>query len=144
MKNTCVSVQSNNIEQVKDYNFLIEYVRSPYALSVSFLKDPRLLGMKDEFGILKYKLNLDEELVEKFYDIMKQKDQVHLEEIKQANEESKDSFFLNMIHESIEHFQNQIDDSIMSETQSLECKYEIVMPYAVRGLLILLMNENFD
>lgn len=32
----------------------------------------------------------------------------------------------------------------MNETQSLECKYEIVMPYAVRGLLILMMNDNFD
>ncbi len=50
----------------------MEYIRSPYAFSISFLKDPTLLGKKDEFGILKYKLNLDEELVEKFYSTIKE------------------------------------------------------------------------
>lgn len=42
---------------------------------MSFLKDPSLVGKNDEFGQLKYKLNLDEEAVLKFYgSIYDQKD----------------------------------------------------------------------
>ena len=36
---------------------------SPYALSLSFMKDPSILGKEGEFGELKYSLNLDEDLV---------------------------------------------------------------------------------
>jgi hypothetical protein len=71
MKNIFQTVQQHNLESVRDYEFLVEYVHSPYAFSLSFLKDPSLIGKQDEFGILKYKLNLDEELVEKFYETIR-------------------------------------------------------------------------
>jgi hypothetical protein len=47
---------------------LIEFVNCPYAFSLSFLKDPLIIGKQDEFGQLKYNLNLDEKLVHKFYE----------------------------------------------------------------------------
>jgi hypothetical protein len=37
--------------------------QSPYAFSLSFLKDASLIGKEDDFGQLKYNLNIDEELV---------------------------------------------------------------------------------
>lgn len=43
---------------------MIEFVHSPYAFSLSFLKDLSLVGKEDAFGQNKYKLNLNEELVE--------------------------------------------------------------------------------
>lgn len=74
MKNTSSSIQAENIEKVRDPSYLVEFVHSPYAFSLSFLKDPSLVSKKDEFGISKYKLNLDEELVEKFYQIIKEQE----------------------------------------------------------------------
>jgi hypothetical protein len=56
---------------VRDYGFLLEFVQSPYAFSLSFLKDPNLVGKQDDLGINKYNINLDEELVEKFFEIIK-------------------------------------------------------------------------
>ncbi len=72
MKNTFTTVQAHNIGKVSDFSFLIEFVHSPYALSMSFLKDPSILGKQDDFGQLKYKLNLDEELLEKFFEIIRE------------------------------------------------------------------------
>jgi hypothetical protein len=43
---------------------MVEFINSPYALCLSFLKDPTLIGNEDAFGQNKYKLNLDEELLE--------------------------------------------------------------------------------
>lgn len=40
---------------------------SPYAFSLSFLKDPSIIGKNDDFGQLKYNLNLDEAAVLAFY-----------------------------------------------------------------------------
>lgn len=71
MKDTCKSLQSKNIEDIKDYNYLVEFVHSPYAFSLSFLRDPTLIGNEDVFGQNKYKLNLDEELLDKFFEILK-------------------------------------------------------------------------
>jgi len=51
---------------------MVELVHSPYAFSMSFLKDPSIIGKNDEFGQLKYKINLDEELVKKFYQTIKE------------------------------------------------------------------------
>ena len=44
MKNTGHSVQKENLESVRDLGFLLEFVQSPYAFSLSFLKDPALVG----------------------------------------------------------------------------------------------------
>lgn len=49
---------------------MVEFVNSPYAFSISFLKDPMLIGSEDAFGQNKYKLNLDEDLLEKFFNIL--------------------------------------------------------------------------
>lgn len=46
---------------------MVELVHSPYAFSLSFLKNPSLVGKIDDFGQLKYNLNLDEEMVRLFY-----------------------------------------------------------------------------
>lgn len=43
---------------------MVEFVNSPYAFCLSFLKDPKLIGNEDPFGQNKYKLNLDEEVLE--------------------------------------------------------------------------------
>lgn len=50
---------------------MVEFVNSPYSFSISFLKDPSIIGLEDDFGQNKYKLNLDEELLDKFYEILK-------------------------------------------------------------------------
>jgi hypothetical protein len=49
-----------------------------------------------------------------------------------------------MFVQNIMHFKNNIEDHIMDDPYNLECKYEIVMPYTVRGLLIHLMNDMLD
>ena len=49
---------------------MVEFVNSPYAFSISFLKDNTLIGSEDAFGQNKYKLNLDEDLLEKFFNIL--------------------------------------------------------------------------
>lgn len=50
MKNTYKTLQKENFEQFTDYHFLVEFVGSPYAFSLSFLKDPTIIGKNDEFG----------------------------------------------------------------------------------------------
>ena len=49
---------------------MVEFVNCPYAFCLSFLKDPSLVGNEDAFGQNKYNLNLDEELVEQFFEIL--------------------------------------------------------------------------
>lgn len=57
------SLQAANIEKIRDIGYFSTFVQSPYALSLSFLKDPTILGRNDDLGQSKYSLNLDEELV---------------------------------------------------------------------------------
>jgi hypothetical protein len=47
---------------------LDSFSKSPYALSLSFLKDKALIGSPDEFGQTKFQLNIDEDGVKKFYE----------------------------------------------------------------------------
>ena len=61
MANIYESVQLANIDSVKEISFLSHLSSSPYALSVSFLKDISLVGKQDEYG--RANLNLDEKLV---------------------------------------------------------------------------------
>lgn len=50
-KNTYKTLQANNIDQfLGDFGFLIEFVHSPYAFSLSFLKDPSIIGKNDDYG----------------------------------------------------------------------------------------------
>lgn len=143
MKNTYSTVQKHNLHEIKDFSFLVEFVQSPYSLSLSFLKDPSIIGKQDDFGQLKYKLNLDEELVEKFYSMIKE-----IEISTRANEENEDkadmTSIADMFSQNILHFKNHIEDYLMDESDNLDSKYEIVIPFTIRGLLIHLMNDMFD
>ena len=69
------SLQGGNLDKIKDIGYFSTFVQSPYALSVSFLKDLSLLGKNDDLGQSKYSLNLDETLVKKFYQIIREDDQ---------------------------------------------------------------------
>jgi hypothetical protein len=62
------SVQSSTMaERVNDLEFISSFVMSPYSFSLSFLRDPTIIGKNDEFGQNKYNLNLDEQAVLTFY-----------------------------------------------------------------------------
>jgi hypothetical protein len=62
------SVQSSTMEgRVSDLEFISSFVMSPYSFSLSFLRDPTIIGKNDEFGQNKYNLNLDEQAVLTFY-----------------------------------------------------------------------------
>jgi hypothetical protein len=78
MQDTSKTLQRNNAQQFIDLAVMVEFVHSPYAFSLSFLKEPQLIGKEDEFGQNKYKINLDEELVEEFYSRIREHDQKHM------------------------------------------------------------------
>ena len=62
------TVQAGTIDELSGKSdFIKAFTKSPYALSLSFLKDPSIVGKNDDFGQLKYNLNLDEEAVMSFY-----------------------------------------------------------------------------
>lgn len=67
MRDITKTIQSSNLSVAADYCFMVEFVRSTYSFSLSFLKDPSLIGKQDEYGQLKYNLNLDEKAVRDFY-----------------------------------------------------------------------------
>lgn len=71
-QNLCHSIQQYNLESCMNKEFLEKFSMSPYSLSISFMKEPSLLGKEDELGVNKFKLNLDEELVQKFYERLMQ------------------------------------------------------------------------
>ena len=122
------SMQSHNIESVRDENYLQEFIKSPYGLSLSFLKDPSIIGKEDEFGQLKYNLNLDEALVDRFYQIIREgEDEITVHQ--------------NIFLESITNFRHYIEDYLNEDDQELESKYQIVLPFVLRGIIIQLMND---
>ena len=48
------SLQAANLEKIRDIGYFSTFVQSPYALSLSFLKDPTILGKNDALGHSKY------------------------------------------------------------------------------------------
>ena len=64
MKDMFLTLQSDNIHKAADFNFIMDLCQSPYDFSLSFLEDKALIGRKDDLGQMKYKLNLNEKLVE--------------------------------------------------------------------------------
>lgn len=48
------SLQAANLEKIRDIGYFSTFVQSPYALSLSFLKDPTNLGKNDALGHSKY------------------------------------------------------------------------------------------
>jgi hypothetical protein len=118
--------------------FLNLFIQSPYALSISFMKDPSLLGKNDELGVSKFKLNLDEELVQKFYERLMQVS-IHESHMEDRNPDELlpteifEQFPLN-IRDILERAcENNVED-LSSE--------QIVEPIILRGLLILLMSPE--
>ena len=63
MNSISYTLQKGNVEKIVDLREMQSLAASPYALSLSFMKDPSILGKEGEFGELKYSLNLDEDLV---------------------------------------------------------------------------------
>jgi hypothetical protein len=49
-----------------------------------------------------------------------------------------------MFNQSILHFKNQIEGFVSDDESDMSSKYEIIIPYALRGLIIHLMNDNLD
>ena len=70
-------------------SFLAKFVQSPYALSISFLKEQKewQLESKDSLGLSRWELNLDEDTLAKFFERLSQMDIHH----SHCNEEEKDS-----------------------------------------------------
>lgn len=81
---------------------------------------------------------MDEELLKKFYDKLHELEiQEHLEG------EDAISSLTEMFNQSILHFKEHIEGYLSSE-EDMTSKYEIIIPYVLRGLLIHLMNDNLD
>lgn len=87
---------------MSDYGFLLEFVQSPYAFSLSFLKDPAIVGKPDDLGINKYNLNLDEELVEKFFEIIK--DQELKNQSADGGEYNEQTSIVQLFNQCVLHF----------------------------------------
>ena len=49
-ENTWTTIQASNIEECLSSAFLVAIAKSPYALSLSFLKDQKLVGRQDDLG----------------------------------------------------------------------------------------------
>ena len=141
------SIQSReDLERIKNIPSFQDLCFSPYAYSMSFMKDLQLIGKEDSGDISdKYNLNLDEELVGEYYRIIREDDRVvhqitsQLDDVEEKTEKALQSIHLN----SISYFKYYIDD-YLSQSGGLEPYYQIVKPYVLRGLLIHLMNDCFD
>lgn len=141
------SIQNReNLEHIKNIQSFQDLCLSPYALSMSFMKNTQLIGKEDTGDISdKYNLNLDEELVDEYYKIITEDDRVvhqitsQLDDVEEKTEKALQTIHLN----SILYFKYYIDD-YLSESGGLEPFYQIVKPYVLRGLIIHLMNNCFD
>lgn len=76
MSSIAPTLKESNLEMIRDIGFFSLFIQSPYSLSLSFLKDSQLLGKQDALGQSKYSLNLDEALVSKFYQIIREDTQM--------------------------------------------------------------------
>jgi hypothetical protein len=95
---------------------LKELSHSPYALSVSFLKDPSILGKDDDMGKLKYALNLDEQLLKDFYE------NLHLNHIEESYNEDREHLpFNNDIFESTgANIREMIEKNFYDDQENIE------------------------
>ena len=78
------SIQASNVEQSISQLFLRSYSTSPYAVSISFMKNITLLGYDDDLGQSKFDLNLDESSLLKFYQ------NLHFQTIHESHDETRD------------------------------------------------------
>ena len=111
MKEISQTVQSSNLESTINYSFMVEFIASPYALSLSFLKDPSILCKEDEFGQNKYKVNLDETKVLEFYRRMKEEDMKN-EEFNNNAQHSNETRLIQLYLQSVQHLKNNISSYI--------------------------------
>jgi hypothetical protein len=150
------TAQAANIAQVAQMDFLVKLLQSTYSISLSFLKEVALVGRNDEFGQLKYKLNLDEDLVALFYKTVREDKQLPKllralnnqeegEEEKECIDEDLDALAC-LFRGAIANFKDRIEDYVMEENNlnNLGIHYEVQIPNALRGLLIFLLNDALD
>lgn len=78
-------------------------------------------------------------MLKKFYDKLHE-----LEVQEQIEGEDAISSLIEMFNQSILHFKENIESYLSSEDEDLSSKYEIIIPYVLRGLLIHLINPNLD
>lgn len=109
---------------------------SPYALSVSFLKDPKLLGLKDEFGQAKYKLNLDEEALKDFFK------QLEMHYIHETHLDEKTTPYITDLFDNTMAYINKAIEVMQFCTNEEELgiyESEIVYPVILRAFIIMLL-----
>lgn len=58
-------------------------------------------------------------------------------------EKARITSYTEMFNQSILHFKEHIE-CFLSDDEDLTSKYEIIVPYVLRGLFIHLMNDNLD
>jgi hypothetical protein len=140
---TLQASEASFLERVTDLGSMYQFVQSPYALSLSFLADKSIIGRRnDDTGMLKYNLNLDEHAVKQFYQIIQDDKQVIT--TSKEGEEEHSKALQSLIMQGGSSFKQYIDEYITDDDINLEAKYQIALPYVLRGLLIHLMNDALD
>lgn len=110
----CPTLQGHNLEKIVDLGFFSMIAQSPYAVSLSFLKDASLIGAADSEA--KYNLNLDEAMISKFYQIIRDDPQTtHSTEDEDEPVEIKAlvAIFCQSVRAFEEHIQFYLEDDIL-------------------------------
>jgi hypothetical protein len=119
---TWVTVQKENLESCTQIECLDALSRSPYAISLSFLKDRSLIGKKDANGICQSAiLNIDHDLVGEFYKILAEKtlkESIENEEKEDYQSESLLDAFSDGIQTFREIVETIADDPNLAEDQN--------------------------
>jgi hypothetical protein len=87
--------------------------------------------------LAKYKLNLDEDAVRKFYERLEMQ---NIHESHLDDRDASEPFISDIFEESASSFKEMIE-MIDEGVYEAFMKHEIVMPYALRGLIILMMGD---
>lgn len=131
--------------------FIYNFVNSPYAFSLSFLKDPSIIGKNDDFQH-KYNLNLDEEAVLSFYQKLTGHKATLLSlgkeefQIKDTDDDAEISMraLATLFLTGVSVFKDKIERYLEENQSDLETHYQVSIPFTLRGLLIHMMNEVLD
>ena len=102
------------------------------------MKDPTLIGKDDEFGQSKYLLNIDEEALDKFYERLNH-NSIH--ESHMDNRDPSEALSVEILYQAAYTFKEMID-AVQGDTAEPYMYAEIVFPFVIRGLVILLLNPS--
>jgi len=147
------TVQVDNLEELSGKaDFIAAFTKSPYALSLSFLKDRSIIGKNDDFGQLKYNLNLDEEAVMTFYSKICHNTplliEIGVKEFGIHDADDEDDVIVKahslMFKTAVTAFKDSIESYLREEETDFKSQYQVSIPFVLRGLLIHLMNEALD